>query len=312
MMNELIDKFCVYLQAERNASPLTLRYYRADLEEFAAFCAELEEVESSSELDMNRLTEGHIRAYLRLLRDERKLKSSSIKRHLATLRSFYKYLSGIKAVDQDYADRLSSPRSDQRLPHFLFYDEMTAVLEAPAGDLQGHRDRAILELLYATGLRVAEAAALNVGDIDWERGYLKVLGKGGKPRLQPIAGAALQVLDGYLQARRRADLPVGPETPLFLNRFGRRLSDRSYRTIVDKYVAQAALVKHISPHALRHTFATHLLDNGADIRTVQRLLGHADITTTQIYTHVSAGRIKEAYQQTHPRSGVKPENKENR
>jgi len=307
MMDELIEKFCAYLAAERNFSPLTRYYYRADLREFAAFCAGLEEVESVSELEINRLTEGHIRAYLRMLREERKLKKSSVNRHMATLRSFYKYLCRIKAVEQNYAERLSTPKADRRLPHFLYYDEMAAVLEAPAGNLQGKRDRAILELLYAAGLRVSEATALNVRDIDWERGYVQVLGKGGKPRLQPLAGPALQVIAAYLEARSAAGLCCGPEDPLFLNRFGKRLSDRSFRQIVDKYAAEAALAKHISPHGLRHTFATHLLDNGADIRVVQRLLDHENINTTQIYTHVSAGALKKTYDRTHPRSGKKPD-----
>lgn len=305
-LTALLEKFIAYLQAERNASPLTIAAYRADLADFFSFCLELEEAAALDSLDIRALNEGHIRAYLRLLRQERKLKASSISRHLATLHSFYTFLCREKAVEKNYAQYLTAPPGEKRLPRFLYFDEITAVLEAPGPGLAGQRDRAILELLYATGLRVSEAAGLDIKDIDWERGYVRVMGKGGKPRLQPLAGEAMEVIRAYLRARQAAGQAAGAGDPLFLNKSGKRLGVRSYRNIVDKYVAEAALAKHISPHAIRHTFATHLLDHGADIRMVQDLLGHSDISTTQIYTHVSNQAIREVYQRTHPRGGKAP------
>ena len=291
------------MEAERNASPLTVRYYRADLYEFADFCAELEELEDMEEVDIKDITEGHVRAYIRMLRQERDLKKSSISRHMGSLHSFYKFLLREHIVEENPTRFLPMPKREQRLPRFLYYEEMEAVLDAPDDSLLGRRDRGILELLYATGIRVAEAAALDIGDIDRERGYVRVMGKGGRERLQPLAGEAILVLDNYLEARRQTGQVVGNAEPLFLNHRGQRLSDRSYRNILDKYVREAAIIKKISPHAIRHTFATHLLENGADIRAVQELLGHQDIGTTQIYTHVGISKIKEVYNQTHPRSG---------
>ena len=301
---QALQRFLTYLESERNASPLTVAAYRRDLEDFIACFAALEETDDWTQLPVDSFTEGHLRAYIRQLRGERGLHKSSLNRHLASLRSFCKYLCREGLIAENPALMLARPRSEKRLPRFLYFEEMTALLAAPdAATLTGKRDRAILELLCCCGLRVAEAAALNIDALDRERGYLRVYGKGGRERLQPIDRDTVAVIDDYLAARRREGQPTGPGEPLFLNRFAHRLSDRSYRSIVDKYMEQAALSKHISPHALRHTFATRLLDNGADIRAVQELLGHADVGTTQLYTHVSVSRVKAVYEQTHPRAG---------
>lgn len=298
-----VERFLDFLLAERNASIQTIRAYRTDLADFAAFFRRLEELEPEEPFPVAKIKAGHLRAYLRMLREERKLEKSSQSRHMAALRSFFKYLTRLQLVEENPTLLLAKPKPEKHLPRYLYYQEMQDLLAVPDDTLLGKRDRAILELLCFCGLRVGEAVALNCGSLERATGYIRVLGKGNKERRQPIDGETLAHIDAYLNARQAAGWDVGPETPLFLNYRGGRLLDMSYRKIVDKYIAQTASLKKISPHSLRHTFATRLLDNGADIRSVQELLGHANISTTQIYTHVSMNRLKEAYQRTHPRAG---------
>ena len=302
-----VESFLAFLYGERNYSPQTIRAYSADLADFAAYYVELEELNPDQPFTVSGIGEGHIRAYLRLLREERRLEKSSQARHLAALRSFYRYLLRMGMVEQDPTTLLPTPKVDKTLPHYLYYQEMRDLLAAPDGTILGKRDRAILELLCFCGLRVSETVALNCGSIDYARGYINVLGKGNKQRLQPVDKETMDTIRDYLRARREAGQEVSPEAPLFMNNRGGRLSDVSYRNIVNKYIAQTASLKKISPHSLRHTFATRLLDNGADIRSVQELLGHENIKTTQIYTHVSVNRLKEAYAAFHPRAGRKEE-----
>ncbi len=301
--DQAVERFSAFLTAERNASPQTLRAYTADLADFARFFQELRELDPEQSFSPAQVREGDIRVYLRMLREERRLEKSSQARHLAALRSFFRYLTRLRLLDSDPTLLLSRPKPDQPLPRYLYFSEMEALLEAPDDTLWGKRDRAILELLCFCGLRVSEAVALNCGQVQWDRGYLLVLGKGNKQRMQPIDRDTLAELERYLTARTAAGQPAGAEDPLFLNQRGGRLTDRSYRNIVDKYIRQTASLKKISPHSLRHTFATRLLDNGADIRSVQELLGHSNIGTTQIYTHVSVQQLKTAYAQSHPRAG---------
>lgn len=301
-MEQYLEKFLRYQRVERNAALNTLTAYEKDIRDFLAFARDYQEADSIDGIDAGLLGLSELRPYIRMLRDYRKLGKTSIQRHLSSLRAFFSFLVREKVVEENPALLLPLPKKDQRLPKFLYYEEMTALLNAPDDSLLGKRDRAILELLYATGIRVAEAAALNCGSIDYARGYITVFGKGGKQRIEPVGAPARRAVRAYLDTREQAGQSAASDTPLFLNRNGGRLSERSYRDILDKYLRQAALMKKISPHALRHTFATHLLDNGADIRAVQELLGHESIATTQIYTHVSTSKIQQVYQQTHPRA----------
>lgn len=315
-MEQYLQKFLRYQRVERNAAANTLTAYEKDIRDFLEFARDYREAESVDDLDPRDLGMGDLRPYIRMLRDYRKLSKASLQRHMSALRSFFSFLVRERAIQENPALLLPLPKKERRLPKFLYYEEMQALLEAPDRDsLAGLRDRAILELLYATGVRVAEAAALNCDSIDYGRGYISVYGKGGRQRIEPIGAPARRALRAYLERRAEAGQSAAGDAPLFMNLQGGRLSQRSYRNILDKYMRQAALLKKISPHALRHTFATHLLDNGADIRAVQDLLGHASIGTTQIYTHVSVSRIKQVYDATHPRAtleGVYAEPEEER
>lgn len=302
-MDELIGKFIDHLVMQ-GFSPQTQRCYETDLRGFAAFCAQLEELESSAQLDISVVNEGHVRAFLLWLRDGKKLKTSTINRQMAALRSFFRYWQSRDIVAVSPAELTPRLKAEQRLPRFLYFEEMQELLAATDDDLLGCRDRAILELLCMCGLRVAEVQNLDIGHIIRENGYIRVLGKGDKERLQPIDRHSLDIIDRYLRLRQQESGEVlSADSPLFLNQRGRRMLDRSYRTMVDQRMEQAALKKHISPHALRHTFATRLLDNGMDILSVKDLLGHQSVSTTQIYTHVSISRIQEVYKHKHPRSG---------
>ena len=296
-----IEAFLRYLDVERNCSPLTLSAYRQDLLAFMTFVCQRKAYASIEELSPDLFTVDVLRAYLRSLRGQA---AASMQRHMAVLRSFFSYLCRVGLMEENPARLLPLPKKEQRLPKFLYYSEVEALLAAPdTSSLSGKRDKAILELLYAAGLRVAEISSLNCGAIDFDRGYVLVLGKGAKERWEPVHDLALQAIRSYLDARLAVGQPAEKKDPLFLNNRGGRLSTRSYRNILNKYVQQIALIKKISPHALRHTFATHLLDQGADIRAVQELLGHASVRTTQIYTHVSKEKLRQMYDVSHPRSG---------
>jgi len=304
-----VEGFLLFQEAERAASKETIRAYSADLADFAAYYLVYEGLDPDQSFSPAEVREEHIRAYLRMLRDVRKLEKSSQSRHLISLRSFFKHLNRRHLVEQNPTALLRVPKTEKALPRYLYYEEMQELLSMPEDTLLGKRDRAILELLCFCGLRVGEAMALDCRSIDRATGYIRVLGKGNKERWQPVDKETLDTIDAYLQARQAAGQPASPDSPLFMNNRGGRLTDRSYCNIVDKYIARTASLKKISPHALRHTFATRLMDNGSDIRSVQELLGHADIGTTQIYTHVSINRLKEAYEKTHPRSGHVEEEK---
>ena len=301
-MEQWFSRFLRYLDVERSASPLTQRAYTRDIRDYLRFVADSRDLDEIAFLSPLMLDLPSLRSYLRMLRDYRKLKRSSQQRVFASLRAFFSYLQRERAIEENPALLLPLPKKEKILPKFLYYQEVLDLLAAPDDSLAGLRDKAILELLYATGMRVAEIAALDCGAIDYERGYVSIVGKGNKQRIDPVGAPARTALKAYLIARIATGQPAGKQDPLFLNRWGSRLSTRSYRNILDKYVRQIALLKKISPHALRHTFATHLLDRGADIRAVQELLGHESIITTQVYTHVSSEKIKSVYQTTHPRA----------
>ncbi len=292
-MQREIDRFCQYLTVERNASPHTVEAYRRDLEQFAAFVHN--DPGSTASVD----AVGHllIRRYLALLHKEQK--KSSIGRKLAAIRSFFRYLLRQGVVATNPAELVSSPKREKRLPYHLNIDEVTTLVEAPAGsNLLPARDRAILETLYSCGIRVSELTGLNVGGADLEGMTVRVLGKGGKERIVPLGSKAASALDEYLTARNNPS----PEMPLFLNARGGRLTRRSVARIIDRYILHLATMKKVSPHTLRHTFATHLLEGGADLRSIQELLGHASLSTTQKYTHVTIDRLLEVYDKAHPKA----------
>ncbi|HHT63911.1 MAG: tyrosine recombinase XerC [Bacillota bacterium] len=302
-MDLLIEQFMAYLKIEKNASPHTLESYSHDLEEFAHFLAEEFTGIDGTQVDPSGVDYLAIRRFLALMQ-KRGLSKATMARKVAALRSFYRYLTREGLAKVNPMININTPKQDKKLPKFLYYPEIELLLSAPDSSPLGQRDRALLETVYAGGLRVSELVGLNLEDLDYNLGYARVYGKGGKERIAPLGRVALKALQDYIECGRR-DLAAKSgeeENALFLNKFGTRLSGRSVRNIVNKYVEQVALEKKISPHTLRHSFATHLLEGGADLRSVQELLGHVNMSTTQIYTHVTKGRMKAVYEKSHPRA----------
>ncbi len=288
-----LENFLRFLEAEKNASPHTIKNYGSDLREFFEFLG----TSFAGIRDINYLA---IRRYLAFLKDRNCLKST-ISRKLACLKSFFKYLAREKVLEASPAAGISTPKRDRRLPSFLDLSEVERLIEMTNGTTwESKRDRAILEVLYSSGIRVSELVSLDRESVDLVSGMVKVRGKGKKERMVPLGSYAVQAIEDYLDAAPLVER--GGNCPLLINRSKTRLTDRSVRRVLLKYARRAALKKEISPHTLRHSFATHLLDRGADLRSVQELLGHANLSTTQIYTHVSAKRLKEAYQAAHPRA----------
>jgi integrase/recombinase XerC len=230
----------------------------------------------------------------------RKNKKSSIARKISALRSFYKYLVREKVMNSNPAKHVATPKLEKPLPSTLTVDEAFRLVESPAGDEkpQRSRDRAILELLYSSGIRVGELVTLNLEHLDRDLGIVRVMGKRRKERIVPVGSKAIGALNRYLEERGQ----VGEKDPLFLNSRGERLTSRSVGRIVKHYTGRSGIYRNISPHSLRHTFATHLLDSGADIREIQEMLGHASLSTTQRYTHLTLGKVMEVYDKAHPRS----------
>ena len=287
---DLVPAFLRYLAAERGASAHTLRSYAADLAELRAFLRGAR-VPGLAAADARVL-----RGYLAWLHG-RGLAKSSIARKLASVRSCYRFLARRELVAANPARQLASPRLTRRLPSVLPKDESKDLLDAPSEDtLAGRRDRALLELLYASGVRVAECCGLDLEDLDRRHGTVRVMGKGRKERVVPVGEIALEALDAYLDRRG------GGNGPLFRNARGTRLSTRSVHSIVRRRARAAGLARRVTPHTLRHTFATHLLGEGADLRFIQELLGHSRLSTTQRYTHVSPEHLMRVYDSAHPRA----------
>lgn len=305
-MQQLIDKFLKFLKIEKNVSPHTLKAYASDLKEFHGFLLISNSTSAgAAQIDVRKIDHLMIRAFLSHLYQKRK-KKSSLARKLAALRSFFRFLVNEKIIAMNPAEIISTPRQEKPLPTFLPVDEIFSLLEAvPANSLWGARDRAILEVLYSSGLRVSELVGLNDEDVDFSLEILKVVGKGRKERIVPIGEKALQALKIYLPKRDQllSSLPQRffPK-PLFINKWGRRLTARSVARLLQKYLKKCGLMRKVSPHALRHSFATHLLDAGADLRAIQEMLGHVSLSTTQRYTHVSLDRLMEVYDRAHPRA----------
>lgn len=296
-MDSAIDGFLRYLKIERNASELTLKSYSEDFGSLRDYFHDrVGEVTSPGEVHITQLR-GYI-AYL----NECEYARTTIARRLASLRSFFRYCQREGLVTANPAKALRTPRIGRKLPHFLTSEQIAKLLEAPpANQPEGLRDRAILETLYSAGLRVAELVGLNVSDWDRDANIIRVFGKGKKERIAPIGRYASKALSRWLEVREEAE-NAGPKDrgAMFLNRFGTRLTTRSVARMLEKYLALTGLDKLTTPHTLRHSFATHLLDGGADLRAVQELLGHKSLTTTQIYTHVSTKRLRDTYEHAHP------------
>lgn len=290
MIDRYIDKFLNYLKIEKNMSRHTVLNYSIDLRDFAKFLGE--------DVEINNIDYLALRRFLADLKAKNYSKRT-IARRLACLRSFFKFLYREGHVKSNVMLGVSTPKLDKKLPIFLNEDEVAKLLEAPdEKKLSGLRDRAILETLYSSGLRVSELVGLNIDNIDFIGGVLKVFGKGKKERLVPVGDRALRCIRAYLEKRGSAGL----ERALFLSKSGTRLTDRSVRRILEKYVHITSLREGVSPHTLRHSFATHLLNRGADLRSVQELLGHMNLSTTQIYTHVTSEHLKAVYDKVHPRA----------
>ena len=305
-MKALIDRFLDHLRIERNASVHTLRSYAADLEQFRNFLLskELYTDEKTGDVPVEKIDHLAIRAYLsHLFRD---CKKSSLARKIAAQRSFFRYLVGEGILPQNPAEMVSTPKQDRPLPIFLPVDEVFALVETPdISTIWGARDRAILEVLYSCGIRVSELVGLSDGDADFFLGILKVYGKGGKERIVPIGAKALKALQEYLPQRDRVLARrnlKGSQSPFFINPRGGRLTTRSVARILQKHILKCGLLRKISPHALRHSFATHLLDAGADLRSIQEMLGHVSLSTTQRYTHISMDKLMDIYDRAHPRA----------
>jgi len=292
-MNKRAEDFLNFLATEKGASIHTTKNYGIDLREFAKFLADK---------DLKALTYLDIRSFLAFLKT-REYSKSSISRKLACLRSFFKYLVRENILTQNPAAGIATPKKEKRLPSFMNPDEITKLLDAPAkNSWEEKRDKAILEMLYSSGLRVSELAGLNHDDLDIFQGLVRVRGKGKKERIVPVGQAALNSLRAYWDMKAPRENTNAIKKPLFISRIGSRLTDRSVRRMILKYVKRTGLGKEISPHTFRHSFATHMLDRGADLRSVQELLGHANLSTTQIYTHVTTQRLKDAYALAHPRA----------
>jgi integrase/recombinase XerC len=289
-MDDPIAAFLAYLRVERGASPHTLRGYGTDLREFADFAGR-EGAGAIAAADAR-----VVRAYLAWLH-RRGLARSSIGRKLASVRSCLRFLARRGVIEQNPARQVRSPRPPRRLPTFLPKDESKDLLDrAPAESEAGRRDHALLELLYATGIRVSECCGLDCDDLDRGQGTVRVLGKGSKERVVPVGEVALGALDRYLAGRARRG------GPLFTNQRGGRLTARSVHRIVGRQARGAGVGRRVTPHTLRHTFATHMLGEGADLRLIQELLGHSRLSTTQRYTHVSPEQLMKVYDAAHPRA----------
>jgi len=293
-MQEVFNKYRNYLEAERNVSPYTVRNYTTDLSGFFNFL-KTKGISSLKEVDRHVL-----RDYLSHLMEQGIVKAS-IARKLSAIRSFYRYLLREKIISTNPVATTSSPKLDKRLPSFLTTEETVRLLEAP--DLstpQGLRDRALMELLYASGLRVSELVNLDVGQVNFDTNEIRVWGKGSKERMVLMGKPAAAALTAYLSQGRPRLLGEKRNSALFVNRYGGRLIERRVQRILEKYTNIAGISKRVHPHMLRHTFATHLLDGGADLRVVQELLGHANLSSTQIYTHVTKSQAKKVYLAAHP------------
>ena len=298
LADALADGFLTYLRIERNASPLTLRNYAAEIEAYRAW----HDGKTKAPVDWTRIDAFQVRSYLVHL-SERQYDRTTIHLKISALRSFFRWLVRSERMKQNPIVGLPLPKLQRKLPKFLTIQQIEALLNAPLAEkkpesqLAVWRDKAILEVLYSGGLRIHELTGLNDDDLDILGEVARVRGKGKKERLTPLGAPAIEAVQKYLELRRRT-----ARGPLFVNRFGGRLTMRSVQRMLKKYLLAAGLDPSLTPHKLRHSFATHMLDAGADLRSVQELLGHASLSTTQIYTHITPERLKKVYDKAHPRA----------
>ncbi|AIE60617.1 site-specific tyrosine recombinase XerD [Bacillus methanolicus] len=297
MENRLKD-FLHFLIVEKGLAKNTIVSYERDLKSYLKYLKNIETV-----TDLNHVQRTHIVHFLKFLKDQGK-SSKTLARHVASVRAFHQFLLREKAADHDPTVHIESPQLERKLPKVLSLEEVETLLNAPRLDNHfGLRDKAMLELLYATGIRVSELIGLNVGDVHLSMGFVRCIGKGNKERIIPLGRTAAKAIDSYLNnGRKKFMSKKSSEEALFLNHHGKRLTRQGFWKILKRLTKEAGIEKELTPHTLRHSFATHLLENGADLRAVQEMLGHADISTTQIYTHVTKTRLKDVYSQFHPRA----------
>jgi integrase/recombinase XerD len=294
-MRDLITQFTYYLNVERGLSENTVLSYQRDLEKYASF------LKSRGIESAQAVKKDHIKSFLLTLKDKN-LATSSISRNLAAIKVFHKFLMAEGLSREDAASVMESPKTWKKLPEALSLDEVEKLLKAPnPKDVYGLRDKAALELMYATGMRVSEIVNLKVDNINSDIGFVKCSGKGNKERIIPVGRKSLAALKNYMDRSRPLLAKGKTDAAVFLSRLGRRLSRQTFWKVIKRYAALAGIKKHITPHMLRHSFATHLLERGADLRVVQEMLGHSNISTTQIYTHINKDRLKSIHVKYHPR-----------
>lgn len=297
-MKEYLKHFLHYLAVERGLARNTLEAYERDLTSFLEYMSDKQGITTLDQVDR-----VHIVNYLMFLRESGRA-SSTVARTMTSIRSFFKFLVREQILAADPSIYMDTPKTDKKLPKVMNLEEVERLLDAPqVKEPAGIRDKAMLELLYASGIRVSELVSLNVGDLNLGMGFVRCIGKGSKERIIPLGRIALDWLDRYIQTARPKLLKDRlSEQALFVNRNGGRMTRQGFWKIIKQYGKEANIDKDITPHMLRHSFATHLLENGADLRAVQEMLGHSDISTTQIYTHVTKLRMKDVYNRTHPRA----------
>ena len=295
-MDKYIDLFLDYLRVERGVSENTVVSYLNDLKQYKAY------LNGQGVHTVSSIQKKHITKFMALRRDK-KSSVTSIARNLSSIKSFHRFLVREKIVDKDASSAIDTPRLWKKIPDVLEFSEVGRLIDQPnIRTVRGLRDKAILELMYATGLRVSEVSSLKLNDVNRDAGFLKVKGKGGKERIVPLGKSAIHFLSRYLNDSRPKILKEKASTAVFISSYKRNLSRQSIWKMIKSYLKKARIKKKVSPHSLRHSFATHLLEGGADLRSVQEMLGHSSISTTQIYTHINKARLKEIHRKYHPRA----------
>lgn len=292
-----INDFIHYLVVERGLAENTVMSYRRDLSSYSRYLHTVEQLDSHETVER-----VHIISYLQYLKDQGKA-TTTLARNIASIRSFHQFLFRERVSDKDPSIHIETPKKERKLPKVLTTTEVESLLSSP--DLTkpfGERDLAMLEILYATGVRVSELVNLNLSDVHLTMGFVRCIGKGNKERIIPLGSIAIKSLNNYIETARHKLIKKKKHDALFVNHHGDRLTRQGFWKILKKLALQSGITKPLTPHTLRHSFATHLLENGADLRAVQEMLGHADISTTQIYTHVTKTRLKDIYKQYHPRA----------
>jgi integrase/recombinase XerC len=301
-VEDFIHQYADHLRNERNVSAHTLRNYLSDLAQFQQFLMDRGLCLDGKTVNVRNVDIHVVRAYLAALTKDRK--KSSVGRKLAALKGFFRYLVANRQIDKDPLLLINSPKQEKPLPKFLSVDDVFQLLgNIKLDSALDIRDRAVLEVFYSTGIRVSELVGLNWSDVDFELGIIRVLGKGSKERIVPIGKMALDALRDYsVEVRKKWNLPCKGENPVFLNNRGGRITTRSVARLVEKHLKEVGIPVKVSPHGLRHTFATHLLNSGADLRVIQEMLGHVSLSTTQRYTHLNLDQLTAVYDKAHPRA----------